>query len=210
MALLVEGIGDGWIVVRRPRGKPELISFGSLDELRKAITRAMIKTAGVPYNTTAPRISAQQAPLPRNGAMRLPIVEQPPADLSIDEPIVIIEERLADVDCRSCGACCAPMDQREDIHAALEEEDIMRLPAFMRDALVTQIGGRSFIRTKKKDGVTTCAAFKGEIGGQCKCGIYSQRPVSCQLFEKGSDDCLAARAARGIRSDSEPAEKTRA
>lgn len=194
MALLLEGIGDGWAVVRRSNGKPELLLFGSLEELRRVITRALAKAEAKAEAKVKP-IMLPRAIEPTDYDFPL----EPLILLSDPRPVTITETVLpSDVDCRTCGACCAPLDQNKKVHPALEEEDVDRLPGFMKNVLVVREGGRPYIRTKCVDGITVCSAFSGVIGGRGKCGIYSKRPIACQVFEKGSLECLEARAARGV------------
>ena len=195
MGLLVEGIGEDWIILRRQGGRPELITFKSLDEMRKVMSRALLKASQSPQEkpekaTRSPFVLPQVRPAspPPIPPPKLPKPKRPKY-----RPLP------PDADCQSCGACCAPKDQRKDSHPALEKEDVQLLPAIMRKSLVVRDGGHPYIRTKKgPDGKTVCAAFKGSIGGRCKCGIYEKRPMVCRIFEKGSEECLAARAAFGV------------
>jgi Fe-S-cluster containining protein len=66
----------------------------------------------------------------------------------------------------------------------------------MRQSLVSPDG--QAILTKALNGKMACAALSGEIGKQCKCGIYKQRPMVCQVFEVGSTECLEARLRFGL------------
>lgn len=191
MALLLEGIGEDWVVTRRPGGKPELVTFRSLDELRRLVIRAMAK--------------ADQAEAPKRPAVILPqAVPAPAPPPPMPPPLPGVAKSKYpplpyDADCQSCGACCAPQDQRKDTHPALEPEDVAQIPKIMRKGLVVNDGGHHYIGTKKnQEGVVVCSAFSGSIGGRNKCGIYSKRPMVCRIFEKGSDECLAARAAFGV------------
>jgi Fe-S-cluster containining protein len=38
-----------------------------------------------------------------------------------------------------------------------------------------------------------CVAFAGELGRQCSCAIYEDRPAVCREFEVGSQLCRDAR-----------------
>ena len=186
MGLLIEGIGEDWVVMRRPGGRAELITFKSLDDMRRLLTRAMMKAEQVEANRRPPVVLPQATP--QIGA-RPPLL-----------PSVVTRPKYpplpADTDCQTCGACCAPSDQRKDTHAALEPEDIELIPKIIRQVLVVNDGGHYYTGTKKnKDGLTVCAALSGSIGERCKCGIYNKRPQICRAVEKGRDECLAARAA---------------
>jgi Fe-S-cluster containining protein len=44
-----------------------------------------------------------------------------------------------------------------------------------------------------------CIALEGKIGMSVKCSIYNCRPVSCRKFVVGSELCLEARKAKGIK-----------
>ena len=185
MALLIEGIGEDWVVMRRPGGRPELIMFRTLDEMRRMVARALAK---------AEQVKAEKPRKPP--LVVLPQAAVPPP---IPRPRPKYPPLPPDADCRTCGACCAPKDQRKDTHPALEPEDVALIPQFMRRSLVVKDGGQPYIKTKKNaDGVTVCAALSGTVGEQCKCGIYAKRPMVCRVFEKGSEECLEARVVFGV------------
>jgi Fe-S-cluster containining protein len=56
---------------------------------------------------------------------------------------------------------------------------------------------------RREPGTDRCAALKGSLG-DCRCGIYVERPALCRDFAAGSEDCRAARRKRGLAAD-EPA-----
>jgi len=198
MAVLIEGIGDDWVIVRREGRSPELLAFSSLPDLKRQVIRMLAKDGQrqppervpVKLPQASPPQAAVPPPLPR------PKRTKPTIFLDVKSKYKPLPD---DVDCRSCGACCAPKDQRKDTHVALEPEDVDQIPAIMLKTLVIKDGGYPYIKTKKNaDGVTVCAALSGSIGKSCKCGIYSKRPMVCVIFEKGSEECLAARASLGV------------
>lgn len=194
MGLLIEGIGDGWVVLRRVGSRAEILTFGSLDEMKRLVTRELAKVqqqVQAPVAVGSVNRIAEREPvlLPSASDFVVPLA----APINGSKPPV-----PADVDCRACGACCAPLDQNKDTHAGLETEDVAKIPAVMRNSLVVVDGGRAYMRTKMTAGVTVCAALTGSIG-RCKCGIYSKRPMACAMFEKGSEECLAARSERRVR-----------
>jgi uncharacterized protein len=201
MAVLLEGIGDDWVVMRREGGSPELLTFSSMSDFRAQATRMLAKaeqTRSV-KRTPVKLPQASQAPPPPPlsaviGAAKPTVFREPEKRQKKQYPPL-----PDDADCRKCGACCGPRDQRKDTHAALEPEDVANIPSVMRKTLIVRDGGHPYIKTKKNaDGHTVCAALSGSIGKSCKCGIYSKRPMVCVIFEKGSEECLAARASFGV------------
>lgn len=182
MPLVLEGIGNDWVVTRRTGGKPELTTFKTFDEFRLAITRLMSKDKA--SSPTKPHTVLPTAKLP------------PPPVLEI--PIDLGTLPLG-TDCRDCGACCGTQNMLKDVHVKLDNDDFDLIPKGLRGSLiVTKEDGR-YLKTKRNaDGDNVCAALSGTIGDRCKCGIYSKRPMVCRLFEPGSPECLLARKARGM------------
>jgi Fe-S-cluster containining protein len=43
-----------------------------------------------------------------------------------------------------------------------------------------------------------CTAFRGVIGGDCRCTIYARRPRVCADFRPGSERCLEVRQEHGF------------
>lgn len=204
MAVLLEGIGDDWVVMRREGGSPELLTFSSLGDLRRHVIRMLAKAE------QARSVKRNPVKLPQAEPRAAPSPPPPPpppvkAAQAVLKPTVYRDPKKVPpslpegTDCMTCGACCAPKDQRKDTHPALEKEDVEQLPSVLRKSLVVNDGGQPYIKTKKgPDGKTVCAAFKGTVGGRCKCGIYDKRPMVCRIFEKGSPECLDARANFGL------------
>lgn len=50
------------------------------------------------------------------------------------------------------------------------------------------------------DGMKVCAAFQGNAGSSCACGIYEGRPSACRQFEVGSNACREARRLIGMEA----------
>jgi Fe-S-cluster containining protein len=44
-----------------------------------------------------------------------------------------------------------------------------------------------------------CVALEGEVGASVRCSVYNCRPTSCRKFVVGSELCLEARKAKGIK-----------
>lgn len=177
MSILVEGLGDDWIVTRKPGGTPEITTFESpedlLQKLQSVVTTSAFKEA---------------RPLP----IAVPVPPPPPV---VAKPATVAVE----LDCRKCGACCAPMEQASDTHVLLGDGDLTSVAAVIRDSLTSFHGGARYMSTKRNDqGLKVCSALKGKIGDSCKCTIYEQRPLNCKIFEPGSDECLAARERFGV------------
>lgn len=187
--MLIEGVGADWIVVRRPDRQPEIIHFKTLDELIRGLHRHLpppvVASAGspTPVSVSTPAVT------------RLPVIDAPSAPIAQPRPLPA-KPLPPGTDCRTCGACCAPSDPRSSVHVRLEEADLAQIPGIMRKSLVAADGAA--LVTKSMNGQAVCSALNGMVGGQCKCGIYNQRPLVCRLFEIGSVECLEARQRFGL------------
>jgi Fe-S-cluster containining protein len=181
MPLVLEGIGNDWVVTRRPGGKPELTTFKTFEEFRLAITRLMSKDKAL---TVRP-----STVLPTATPPSLPVLETP----------VHLGTLPPGTDCRDCGACCGTQNMLKDVHVKLDNDDFDLIPKGLRGSLVVSKEDGKYLKTKRNsDGDNVCVALSGTIGDRCKCGIYSKRPMVCRLFEPGSPECLLARKARGM------------
>jgi Fe-S-cluster containining protein len=98
-------------------------------------------------------------------------------------------------DCLTCGACCAPPDDRAS-YVDLTVRDLRRL-GDARTVLVDR-GGATAKLTTKRHAVhgTCCSALEGRIGRRVACGIYDDRPRGCRAFRAGSRVCRIVRAMR--------------
>jgi hypothetical protein len=183
--VLIEGVGPDWIVIRKLGGRPELVVFKSLEDMRRQMTRALLKSetsVSLPVVTEPPPVPAV-APRPRRRTARTrrhpPAVAVPP-----------------ELDCKTCGACCVSKSGSKR-HASLEPEDVEAIPPSLR--LVHQDADGSWTRTKvNAQEQTVCAALTGTVGGNCQCSIYGNRPTVCRIFEAGSTECLKARKVLGL------------
>ena len=87
---------------------------------------------------------------------------------------------LVPADCEKCGACC-----RSDSSSfvPLTRDDQERLGSQCSE-LTELRHGQVYMRMQ--DGA--CAALD-ESEGLSRCSVYDRRPVICQEFEQGSDEC---------------------
>ena len=104
-------------------------------------------------------------------------------------------------DCRTCGACCGPLDDAP-AYVALSARDAARLPApYATDAVVRDDDG-SALATTRCGGATVCVALRGTVGEAVTCAIYDDRPRGCRLFRPGSRICRIVRTLRlGVDDD---------
>lgn len=98
------------------------------------------------------------------------------------------------LDCRSCGACCAPQ-RRDPLYVGVTAADVARMTRYFRDRYVS----RGSILTKLDPvGRCVCVALRGAIGQSVSCSIYARRPDECRKLTAGSSECLAARRQAGL------------
>lgn len=116
--------------------------------------------------------------------------------------------KIAEEDCRSCGACCVANGDGGDVlaygYADLTSEDVARMTPYVRRQLHDlSIGGEARFATRAKQlasGAVGCQHLRGTPGQRCSCSIYATRPEICQKFRVGSTMCRAARTALEERS----------
>lgn len=183
MTIHLDGIGEDWVVTRRPGGKPELNSYSTLEELQRILQRALDKAKAsgtAPKPAPAPVLAPTT---PRNGTSAVKF------EKAVPEPVF---------DCTTCGACCAAQTQGAKAHVLLgrgERNLVGRTLPIVRRA------GGEYLRTKKNsDGDTVCVALEGSVGEKCECSVYETRPMVCQTYEVGGAECLAARASLKIKA----------
>lgn len=192
MSVAIEGMGADWLVVRRSGGRPELMTFGSIEDLqagvRRLLYRADVMTDKPPPVVATAVIKLEPTLFPMAVPAALPAVftaRTPPPSF----------------DCQMCGACCASKNPADSVHVQIDDEDVAQIPNIMRGSLITSASAGTFLKTKKVAGQAVCSALSGEVGKQCKCGIYKKRPMMCRLFEVGSAECLDARMHFGLSID---------
>ena len=98
------------------------------------------------------------------------------------------------LDCRTCGACCAP--QRNDaVYVGVTAADVARMTRLWRERHVA----RDAILTKLDPvGRCVCVALRGAIGQRVSCTIYERRPSECRSFTAGTPECHKARRQAGL------------
>lgn len=96
---------------------------------------------------------------------------------------------MGELDCRTCGACCATFGR-----VALDSAEV---PRFMRDRklkrLVILDNDPRMLRHDN-----ACIAHVGAVGEQSACAIYKKRPNACRTVQKNDATCLSARERLGL------------
>jgi len=110
----------------------------------------------------------------------------------------------AELDCRSCGACCFS-DFDESTYVHLSEEDVKRLPKRVRLHVIStrcfpgdRVLAPQLATKHAAQGNCVCALFEGEIGKHAGCSVYKSRPEVCQRFPVGGSGCRLAREVAGL------------
>ncbi len=106
---------------------------------------------------------------------------------------------ITQVECTRCGACCCnpPSNAAEGFFHWVEIADDETILSDKR-------GSRLVVRDDEQiahlrlDPEGRCLALRGRLGRRVECTIYKIRPRVCRLVEAGSDECMQARASRGI------------
>jgi hypothetical protein len=101
-------------------------------------------------------------------------------------------------DCQQCGACCVDYFGTQGYISLSpgEPERLRRL-----GLPVIQWHGQQLLATrphKGPGGESCCVALVGNVGGECSCSIYPDRPHECRQFEVGSLGCQFARLEVGL------------
>ena len=97
------------------------------------------------------------------------------------------------LDCRTCGACCAP-EVRLPFYVGLKAADLRRLTAGFRDRHVAR---GSILTRLDSVGRCVCVALHGTLGRRVACRIYARRPGPCRRLTVGSRSCRKARRQAG-------------
>lgn len=100
----------------------------------------------------------------------------------------------AELDCRTCGACCAP-ERNDAVYVGVTAADLDRMTRVWRDRYVA----RDAVLTKLDPvGRCVCVALRGAVGKTVSCSIYARRPEECRQFTAGTKECLLARRQAGL------------
>lgn len=109
--------------------------------------------------------------------------------LDVDTPACMRWEPAAELDCRSCGACCR--EAYDAVEVGPREAVVKRHPQ-----LVQHDGSR---RKLVRQGERCAALIGGETAAvPYACSIYDDRPRTCRDFTLGSAHCLEARRRVGL------------
>lgn len=92
------------------------------------------------------------------------------------------------LDCRTCGACCAPREPSWPRYVEVTGLDLMRLPARWQ----AHVANGELATVPDGTGVR-CVALRGTIGRRVLCRVHPRRPDACRRFERGSPGCHEAR-----------------
>jgi Fe-S-cluster containining protein len=102
--------------------------------------------------------------------------------------------------CQECGACCLSGVAFSSVdYVFLRQDEAKRMKRL--GLTVVQVEGRPFLGARPHagaGGLSACVAFAGQLGGQCGCSIYLDRPANCRAFEMGGAGCQQARAEAGL------------
>ena len=115
-------------------------------------------------------------------------------EIEVDSTLIL----SATLDCKTCGACCAPVLSEPTYVDLVPDVDVRRLsPSFRRRHGLDESTG-SLPTKYTEDSSTVCIALRGMIGRRVSCGIYERRPTLCVQFVVGSSACTAARREAGL------------
>lgn len=109
----------------------------------------------------------------------------------------------ADLDCRTCGACCVgDMDDGYGF-ADCTEADVARMSRAARRRLTVVRSGWAGDAVGTPAIVTeelgkSCGFLRGTPGRRVSCRIYESRPDACRRYRPGGPGCRAAREALGL------------
>ena len=98
------------------------------------------------------------------------------------------------IDCRTCGACCAP-EVRLPFYVGLRDADLRRLTPAWRGR---SVGRGSLLTRLDPVGRCVCVALRGTLGRRVSCTIYPRRPGPCRRLTEGSRACRKARRQAGL------------
>lgn len=117
----------------------------------------------------------------------------------------VVAAPAAQLDCRTCGACCASPWQGHG-YVAISPEEVLRVRRAGAVTVTLRQGGREeagdlvekLATRRDATGRFVCAELEGAAGAGCGCRIYESRPLACRQLEPGSLGCLEARQRIGL------------
>ncbi|WMS87828.1 YkgJ family cysteine cluster protein [Pleionea litopenaei] len=104
--------------------------------------------------------------------------------------------QLSNLDCQSCGACCAHY-RVSFYNGECDFTEQGRVPT----DLVKTVNPFMVCMSGTQLNPPRCVALNGEVGSSVSCNIYEKRSSACRNFEAGSEACFQARVAHGINID---------
>lgn len=107
---------------------------------------------------------------------------------------------MSGYDCTACGACCVNRDENRaegtaDYVEVSPRDALLKKTDLVRRYVVFNGQGTAHLKLDR-DG--RCAALRGALGRRVWCAVYRDRPSPCRRVEAGSDECVRARAERGL------------
>ncbi|MCB9568958.1 MAG: YkgJ family cysteine cluster protein [Myxococcales bacterium] len=108
--------------------------------------------------------------------------------------------QITQSECMRCGACCCnPASNAAEGFAGWvevgEREPLLADERLVRRLVVRDEEG---VAHRRLDPSGRCLALRGRLGVRVECTIYKIRPHPCRAVLAGSEECLRARAERGI------------
>jgi hypothetical protein len=101
-------------------------------------------------------------------------------------------------ECQRCGACCHGLDVLlTGAEADYFESDSRRLALTV---LYPRVGATALRFMRRHPDADRCVTLLGTLGN-CRCGIYTHRPLLCREFQAGSEDCQTARRRLGLSAE---------
>jgi Fe-S-cluster containining protein len=104
-------------------------------------------------------------------------------------------------DCQACGACCVQFGAQDgNAYVYLERQEARALRRLGLPVVPTALGAFCLGAAEHEGagGRAACIAFTGELGRQCACSIYEDRPSVCREYEVGGQLCQEARVQAGF------------
>jgi uncharacterized protein len=89
------------------------------------------------------------------------------------------------LNCQTCGACCS--NPKDDKWIEVTAEDAKRIfSGFLQPGDIEPFAMKQLHSGR-------CIAFVGDVGGECYCSIYENRPAICRKVQPHDEICLKLR-----------------